>query len=402
MKEELLKQVESKFTEDSKIIWATKNHLELLLSQVESCQAFSERYQQQNSEGQMLPLLNQLLHYLTDLDNAVINASVIFGSTIPLTHFKKSVLNLSSLGTLSVPKDAIFTWGSLQMTSTVFVYKKTTLLYILNEPLAYLVRWECKYGQNDNLTSTCPVVVASDNQLEIEFTPTESGTYSFQLIPTGCPIVGIQKFTVTAYEDITKELVVEPMKEVTKKRIQQTAISYGLPLTNSLTLTTSSYGKNMKPPEKPKRSCVADNEEIPAWKKRLKERCKQRLKEEEKDREVEVKNTKPPEKVETSNEMDEEEKPKRSSVADNEYIPGWKKRLEERRKQRLGEKEKDREIKVKDTKPPEKLETSNVMDKEEEKPKRSSVADNEEIPAWKKRLEERRKQRLREVEKDRS
>ena len=139
MKEELLKQVESKFTEDSKIIWATKDHLEVLLSQVESCQAFSERYQKQSSEGQMLSLLNQLLHCLTELDSAVADVSVIFSSTMPLIDFKKSILNLSSLGTLSVAKGAKFTQGSLQDTSTVFQYKKTTLVYILNEPIAQLV-----------------------------------------------------------------------------------------------------------------------------------------------------------------------------------------------------------------------------------------------------------------------
>ena len=199
MKEELLKQVESKFTEDSKIIWATKNHLELLLSQVESCQAFSERYQQHNSEGQMLSLLNQLLHRLTELDSAVADTSVIFSSTIPLTDFKKSFLNLSSLGTLSVAKDATFTQGSLQKTAEIYKDKKTTLVYILNEPIAQLVTWECKYGRNDIMTSTCPVVVASDNRLEMEFIPTVSGMYSFQLIPTGCPIIGVQKFTLTVY-----------------------------------------------------------------------------------------------------------------------------------------------------------------------------------------------------------
>ena len=61
MKEKLLKQVESKFTEDSKTIWAAKNHLEIMICQVKSCQAFSERYQKQGSEGQILSLMNQLL-----------------------------------------------------------------------------------------------------------------------------------------------------------------------------------------------------------------------------------------------------------------------------------------------------------------------------------------------------
>ena len=212
MKEELLKQVESKFTEDSKTIWATKNHLEVLLSQVESCQAFSERYQKQGSEGQMLSLLNQLLNRLTELDSAVADTSVIFSSTIPLTDFKKSVLNLSSLGTLTVAKDATFTQGSFQDKARIYEDEKTTLVYILNEPIAHLVKWECKYGYSYIMTSTCPVVVSNDNQLEIEFTPTVSGTYSFQLIPTGCPIVGIQKFTLTTHTRYNY-LYVTPMIE---------------------------------------------------------------------------------------------------------------------------------------------------------------------------------------------
>ena len=47
-------------------------------------------------------------------------------------------------------------------------------------------------------------MVASDNQLEIEFTPTVSGTYSFRLIPTECPIVGIQKFTFRIKQHVSK------------------------------------------------------------------------------------------------------------------------------------------------------------------------------------------------------
>ena len=89
----------------------------------------------------MLSLLNQLLHRLTELDSAVADTSVIFSSTIPLTDFKKSILNLSSLGTLSVAKDATFTQGSLQDTAGIYKDEKTTLVYILNEPIAHLVKY---------------------------------------------------------------------------------------------------------------------------------------------------------------------------------------------------------------------------------------------------------------------
>ena len=97
MKEELLKQVESEFTKDSKTIWATKDHLEVIISQVESCQAFSKCYQKQSSERQMFPLLNQLLHCLKELDNKDVDVSVILDSFTPRTLFNKSNLKLRVL-----------------------------------------------------------------------------------------------------------------------------------------------------------------------------------------------------------------------------------------------------------------------------------------------------------------
>ena len=196
MKDKLLKQVESKFTEDSKTIWATKDHLEVILSQIQSCEAFSERYQKQGSEGQMLPLLNQLLHCLIELDGKDIDLSVIFSTTTQHTKFQMSDQKFTSIGTLCVDnKKREFARGKLQKPVITFG-KKNTLVYILNEPLAQFVKWKCKYT-NYNLPGICPVVVTGDNKLEIEFIPSLPGEYSFQLIPTGCSGVGVQKFAVS-------------------------------------------------------------------------------------------------------------------------------------------------------------------------------------------------------------
>ena len=199
-KEELLKQVESKFTEDSKTIWATKDHLEVMLSQIQSCEAFSKRYQKQGSEGQMLPLLNQLLHCLTELDGKDIDFSVIFSTATQHTKFQKSHQKFTNIGTLCVDKKkGEFAEGNVDK-FLITCYKKNTLTYVLNEPLAQLVKWECKYSHyHIPKSTTCLVMVTGDNQLEIEFTPTLSGEYSFQLIPTGCSVVGVQKFTIYAH-----------------------------------------------------------------------------------------------------------------------------------------------------------------------------------------------------------
>ena len=207
MKKELLKQVESKFTEDSKTIWATKNHLEVMLSQVESCQAFSGRLKKkQGSEKQMFALMNQLLHRLTELDSMKVNLSVLAQSSIPHTKLKKSLLNVESLGTLCVNETMTFTKGSLLQTKAK-LGEKTTLVYVLNQPLAQLAKWECKYGPalyRRPLSSSCPVVVTGDNRLEMEFfSKRQLGEYIFQLIPTGCPLVDIQKFTVTVEDHVT-------------------------------------------------------------------------------------------------------------------------------------------------------------------------------------------------------
>ena len=196
MKEELLKQVESKFTKDSKTIWATKDHLEVMLSQIQSCEAFSERYYKEGSKGLTLPLMKLLFSRLTELNCTDVDLSAIFMLSTLLTKFKKSsLLSLANIGQLTVDTRNIFTQGKLQNTTTN-LGEKSTLVYILNEPLAQLVKWDCKYCHN-NLVSTCPVIVANDNQLEVEFTPMQSGKYNFQLIPAGSSAIGAQKFTVT-------------------------------------------------------------------------------------------------------------------------------------------------------------------------------------------------------------
>ena len=196
MKEELLKQVESKFTEDNKTIWATKDHLEVMLSQAESCEEFSERYQIQGSKGLTLSLMKLLFHRLTELNRTDVDLSEIFTSSTLLTKFKKSsLLSLAKIGDLTVDTMVVFTQGKLQNTKAN-VGEKTSLVFILNEPLAQLVKWDCKCYHN-KLVSTCPVIVAGENQLEVEFTPMQSGKYNFQLIPAGYSTVGAQKFTVT-------------------------------------------------------------------------------------------------------------------------------------------------------------------------------------------------------------
>ena len=211
MKEELLKQVESKFTDDCMTIWAIKDHLEVTLSQAESCQAFSERYQKQSNEGQMLPLLNQLLHCLKDLNNTVVNLSAVLSITTPRTKFEKTFLTLKSLslGELSVLQNMeyIIQSGSCQK-YTVKLSQKTKFIYLLNEPLVQPVKWKCKYGRNNNLRSICPVVVVDNNQLLIEFTPTLPGEYSFQLVPTKCSVVQrVMPFTVTVDHVESSDLI---------------------------------------------------------------------------------------------------------------------------------------------------------------------------------------------------
>ena len=125
--------------------------------------------------------------------------AAIFSTATQHTKFQKSHQKFISIGTLCVDKKkGEFAQGKLQK-SVIMFGKKNTLVYILNEPLAQLVKWECKCSHSNSPTSTmCPIVVSGDNQLEIEFTPTLSGEYSFQLIPTGCLVVGVQKFTVYA------------------------------------------------------------------------------------------------------------------------------------------------------------------------------------------------------------
>ena len=199
MKEELLKQVESKFTEDSKTIWATKDHLEVMISQIDSCQAFSERCQKQDSERQVLTLMNQLLHRLTELDSADVDLSIAFTNSTRRTNFKKAPLNLTSLGKLFVDEDVLPIQGKMQKKGGPKLGYKTSYIYEINvqKEINAIINWKCIYGRNDNLTSTCPVEEAGDNGLKITFTPRVPGKYSFQLIPTRFRAIGVQKFTVS-------------------------------------------------------------------------------------------------------------------------------------------------------------------------------------------------------------
>ena len=197
MKEELLKQVESKFTEDSKIIWATKDHLEVMIAQIKTTQAFSKRYQKQN-KGQMLSLLNQLIYSLTELYNKDVDVSIIFDSSTPRTLFKKSPSKfLTSLGSLTIAKADIeaLTQGTLQK-AVVKIGVRNTLNYILNNPLANLVKWECKCNCG-GIGVNCSITVASDNQVTVEFTPKQAGKYNFQLVAIGFSITAVQMFSLT-------------------------------------------------------------------------------------------------------------------------------------------------------------------------------------------------------------
>ena len=181
MKEELLKQVESKFTEDSKTIWVTKDHLEIMLCKVKGCRTFSERYQKQGSEGQMLSFMNQLLYCLRELNSTDVDLSVIYSTATPSIEFKKSSeLNLSSLGALSIVENIAFLKGTSLQTFTAKLCKETKFVYH-HEPLSNTEKWECKYSRNKSLTSSSCSVVASYDQVELEFTPAVPGKYTFEL-----------------------------------------------------------------------------------------------------------------------------------------------------------------------------------------------------------------------------
>ena len=182
MREELLRQVESKFIEDSKTIWATKNHLEIMICQFKSCQAFSERYQKQGNEGQMLSLMNQLLHCLTELKSTDFDLSVIQSIETPRIEFIKSELNLLSLGELPITENITFLEGGSLQQLTAKLREKTKFVYLVDEPMAETEKWESKYSRNKSITSSsCPVEVASDDRLELEFTPAVPGKYIFEL-----------------------------------------------------------------------------------------------------------------------------------------------------------------------------------------------------------------------------
>ena len=183
MKEELLKQVESKFTEDSKTIWAAKNHLEIMLCQVKSCQAFSERYQKQGNEGQMLSLMNQLLCQLRELNSTDVDLSVIQSVAAPRIEFiKSSELNLLSLGELLITENIVFLEGGSLQKFTAKFNEKTKFVYLVGKPMAQAEKWESKYSSKKSLTSiSCPVMVTGDDRLELEFTPAVPGKYIFEV-----------------------------------------------------------------------------------------------------------------------------------------------------------------------------------------------------------------------------
>ena len=194
MKDDLLKQVESTFTTDSKTIWATKNDLQIILSQVESCQAFSTRYQKLSNdvtEISQLSLLNQLLHQLSELDSADVDLSAILHTSTFRTKIKKPSQNLK------IVQFSISEYSGKLEKAKVKLGQKSTLVYLLNEPLAQVGKWECKYGPKKKLTSTCKVVAANDKRLNIEFTPTLPLKYSFQLTSVGTLRTNVPKFSIS-------------------------------------------------------------------------------------------------------------------------------------------------------------------------------------------------------------
>ncbi|XP_011408279.1 PREDICTED: E3 ubiquitin-protein ligase TRIM33-like [Amphimedon queenslandica] len=98
-KNQLLSEIDATFTQGNKKIWSTKNDIETLLLQLESCRSFSLRYQKQ---GHLLSLTNQLLKNLDKTEATKINFSCLEDLASVQKVFNKSTeFNELSLGKLS-------------------------------------------------------------------------------------------------------------------------------------------------------------------------------------------------------------------------------------------------------------------------------------------------------------
>ena len=191
-KEQMLSEVDTTFTQGNKKIWSTKNDIESLSLQLESCKSFSLRYQKQ---GHLLSLTSQLIQYLDKTEAAKIDFSCLQDLISVRKIFNKPEdFNELSLGMLSsvqeypakgelILKEGGKTAYAVANTFQCKINTQVKVSYKLVEPLARVLSWECT--ENRCRYSSPPLVVhctpVSDNEVIIDCTPTTSQKYQFTL-----------------------------------------------------------------------------------------------------------------------------------------------------------------------------------------------------------------------------
>ena len=190
------------------------------------------------------------------------------------------------------------------------------------------------------------------------------------------------KTKVSLFEDDDEPLFDEE-KKTESPSIKSTTPTDDIQSSPGTSTKSEKASANVKSDQKAKEPSTAkeDEDDVPGWKKRLEERRKKRQASEEKEMTKEE-----PKSIPVSKKRVDSNKPKVQVAEDSP--PQWKKRLEERRKERdrLLAGTSDIKASSEPAKPVSPVNKKAPIEKEE---------DEGDVPAWKRRLEERRRERER-------
>ena len=204
--EDLMILLEEVFTEDNKKIWAAKNDLQMILSQIKTSQSFSVHIQEKIGDKQYLSLANQVLRCLVKIDSADVASSFekiwgINGTSLSFKEKLDAIIDPKKLHLVKVTeaeenednddmKDREIRKESDD--THIYVTTKPVKMFeyigerikahaILEQPFAEATKWSCTCITDPECSPSAEAV--DNHKIEVEFCPADEGTFLFHLSP---------------------------------------------------------------------------------------------------------------------------------------------------------------------------------------------------------------------------
>lgn len=217
----LTEMTESRFTEDNKKLWATKNNIETLLSHINSSHSFTTHVLELVLKKEELSLVNQVLQTLVKINNTVKPTEEVWSLSSTSTTYQEKldqVIDLTKLSNLCSEEEKKM-YGQLQnniqpcfdITAAKYtpcqyqhdvktgyrgfnigrgLYEGNVKVCVtLEHPFAQCTDWYCEtvsHGGTGSLVATALPGVAISNQEVQLYVPKERSLYVFNDFNFGC------------------------------------------------------------------------------------------------------------------------------------------------------------------------------------------------------------------------